>query len=142
LDVFGLQDTRLCNKRECFTVMAIQSKSDLYHVSIPAADLQGIAAPTLVRAIADNASQMRPSTAPAVLGRQLQVVHLHHTANPLLVVSGIKVVIDQPCHASVAIGRAFSDHLLDLLQNNFIFLAAVKAGARLGFTIGAAATGA
>src|SRR4029079_13437699 len=79
-NVSGLQSTRGCHKRKCFTVMAIQSKSNLHQLSAPAANLQNIAAPALVRAITDDASQVRSPVSPTVLRRQLQTVHLHHPA--------------------------------------------------------------
>jgi len=90
--------------------------------------------------------QVRSPTAPAVLGRQLQVVHLHHPPYPLVVIAGAKVVVDQCRHApmvvTVATRRAISYHLPNLLQHDVIFLATVEARAGAAFSVGAATAGA
>jgi hypothetical protein len=68
-------------------------------------------------------------------------MHLHHPSNPLLVIAGAKVVVDQGRHTPVTIRRPFPDHLLNLIQDHMILLATVKARAGSAVAIGAAAAG-
>src|SRR5665213_717595 len=94
--------------------MTVERKPDLDDLPVPARDLQHIGTPPLVRRRPLDAPRVRAPRPPPGRTGQLPPRQLHRTTDPLQVIPGGKLAIDEGPDAPGAVGRTGSDDRADL----------------------------
>src|SRR5882762_8406543 len=139
-DVVTGQIVRLGHELDRLAVVTVEREGHLHALAVPAADIEAVRAPALVRLRHPHLAGVG-AVPSSDLSRQREFVQPHHPPDPLAVVGsctvGTTASVHQSVHPPHAVARPLSDHRHDVQEDFPIGAAPVEAArARLWPQIG------